>query len=102
MPAYAIENAITTESLTADAIEKSAFDNKMKIFYEYWYSMGVRGDNTLEYAEFLGYIDGTELYPDFQPITFEAFLKEILDGKSVPIYRALEENVAKAEKKTKA
>ncbi|KAK0372051.1 hypothetical protein CLIM01_10608 [Colletotrichum limetticola] len=102
MSAEAMENAIAAESLTADAIEKSAFDNRMKIFYEYWYSMGVRGDNTLEYAEFLGYVDGTKLYPDFQPITFEAFLKEVLDGKSVAIYRTLEQNVAKAEKKAKA
>ncbi|KAI3557898.1 isoflavone reductase [Colletotrichum abscissum] len=102
MPAEAMENAIAAESLTADAIEKSAFDNRMKIFYEYWYSMGVRGDNTLEYAEFLGYVDGTKLYPDFQPITFEAFLKEVLDGKPVAIYRTLEQNVAKAEKKAKA
>ncbi|KAK1500527.1 isoflavone reductase [Colletotrichum tamarilloi] len=102
MPAEAMENAIAAESLTADAIEKSAFDNRMKIFYEYWYSMGVRGDNTLEYAEFLGYVDGTKLYPDFQPITFEAFLKEVLDGKPVAIYRTLEQNVAKAENKAKA
>ncbi|KAK1546766.1 isoflavone reductase [Colletotrichum paranaense] len=102
MSAEAMENAIAAESLTADAIEKSAFDNRMKIFYEYWYSMGVRGDNTPEYAEFLGYVDGTKLYPDFQPITFEAFLKEVLDGKSVAIYRTLEKNVAKAEKKAKA
>ncbi|KAI3546335.1 isoflavone reductase [Colletotrichum filicis] len=102
MPAEAMENAIAAESLTADAIEKSAFDNRMKILYEYWYSMGVRGDNTLEYAEFLGYVDGTKLYPDFQPITFEAFLKEVLDGKPVAIYRTLEQNVAKAEKKAKA
>ncbi|KXH52975.1 isoflavone reductase [Colletotrichum nymphaeae SA-01] len=71
MPAEAMENAIAAESLTADTIEKSAFENRMKIFYEYWYSMGVRGDNTLEYAEFLGYVDGTKLYPDFQPITLE-------------------------------
>ncbi|KAK1455761.1 hypothetical protein CMEL01_04521 [Colletotrichum melonis] len=92
----------TTKREYANAIEKSAFDNRMKIFYEYWYSMGVRGDNTLEYAEFLGYVDGTKLYPDFQPITFEAFLKEVLDGKSVAIYRTLEQNVAKAEKKAKA
>lgn len=71
MPAEAMENAIAAESLTADTIEKSAFENRMKIFYEYWYSMGVRGDNTLEYAEFLGYVDGTKLYPDFQRITLE-------------------------------
>ncbi|KAK1512437.1 uncharacterized protein CCOS01_14677 [Colletotrichum costaricense] len=88
----------TTKREYANAIEKSAFDNRMKIFYEYWYSMGVRGDNTLENAEFLGYVDGTKLYPDFQPITFEAFLKEVLDGKSVAIYRTLEQNVAKAER----
>ncbi|EXF75697.1 hypothetical protein CFIO01_04630 [Colletotrichum fioriniae PJ7] len=102
MSAEAMETAMVAESLTAGAIEESAFDHRMKIFYEYWYSMGVRGDNTPEVAEFLGYIDGTKLYPDFRALTFEAFLQEVLDGKSVAIYRTLGEEIAKADKKAKA
>ncbi|KAI8179302.1 hypothetical protein KHU50_003047 [Colletotrichum sp. SAR 10_65] len=54
---------------------------QMTIFHEYWYSMGVRGDNTSEYADFLGYIDGTKLYPDFKLINFKSFLEKVLEGK---------------------
>ncbi|CAI0647849.1 unnamed protein product, partial [Colletotrichum noveboracense] len=98
MSAEAMEAAVT-ESLTAGALMENAFDHRMKIFYEYWYSMGVRGDNTPQYAEFLGYIDGTKLYPDFKPTTFEAFLKEVLDGKSVTIYESLKHDLEKEAKK---
>ncbi|KAJ0384230.1 hypothetical protein COL922a_008824 [Colletotrichum nupharicola] len=98
MSAEAMEAAVT-ESLTAGALMENAFDHRMKIFYEYWYSMGVRGDNTPQYAEFLGYIDGTKLYPDFKPTTFEAFLKEVLDGKSVTIYESLKHDLDKEAKK---
>lgn len=48
---------------------------------QYSHSWGVRGDNTPEYAEYLGYLSAQALYPDFQPRTFEAFTKELLEGK---------------------
>ncbi|KAI8264959.1 Isoflavone reductase-like protein [Colletotrichum sp. SAR11_239] len=92
MSAEAIETALT-ESLTVDAIKENDFDHRVKIFYEYWYSMGVRGDNTPEYAEFLGYINGTKLHSEFTPITFETFLGEVLDGKSVSIYDSLKDDL---------
>ncbi|KAI8283443.1 hypothetical protein K4K60_002694 [Colletotrichum sp. SAR11_57] len=82
LSAEALETALS-EPLTMDAIEENAFDHRMTIFHEYWYSMGVRGDNTSEYADFLGYIDGTKLYPDFKLINFKSFLEEVLEGKSL-------------------
>jgi hypothetical protein len=36
-----------------------------------FYSWGIRGDNTPEYAEYLGYLSGEELYPGFEYIRFE-------------------------------
>lgn len=48
--------------------------------------MGVRGDNTPEIAEFLGYLDCKKLYPDFEAITFEACCREILEGKAATPY----------------
>ena len=48
---------------------------------EYVYSKFVRGDNTLANAKYLGYLDGRELYPDFQPIKFADYFKELLEGK---------------------
>ncbi|KAL1968344.1 hypothetical protein VTN77DRAFT_1873 [Rasamsonia byssochlamydoides] len=49
---------------------------------QYNYSKFVRGDNQPDRAAYLGYLDGRKLYPDFEPISFEAFLKEVVDGKA--------------------
>lgn len=53
---------------------------------QYSHSWGVRGDNTPEYAEYLGYLSARELYPDFRPRTFEAFAKELLEGRVDKLY----------------
>ncbi|KAF8175419.1 hypothetical protein K438DRAFT_1908802 [Mycena galopus ATCC 62051] len=48
---------------------------------DYEYNKYVRGDNTPAYAEYLGYLNARDLYPEFQPRSFEGFLGELLDGK---------------------
>ncbi|KAJ8071882.1 hypothetical protein OCU04_002190 [Sclerotinia nivalis] len=48
---------------------------------QYSYSKYVRGDNTPEYAKYLGYLDARELYPDLKPTTFKEFVVDLLDGK---------------------
>ena len=48
---------------------------------QYTVSKYIRRDNTLENAKYLGYLDARELYPDIKPISFETFLREMLDGK---------------------
>jgi hypothetical protein len=53
---------------------------------EYGVSKYVRGDNTPENAEYLGYIDARKLYPDFKPISFESFLRELADGRGARPY----------------
>lgn len=53
---------------------------------EYAYSKFGRGDNSPEYAKYLGYLDAKDLYPDFVPRPIEAYLKELLDGKAVEMY----------------
>ncbi|KAL1970918.1 hypothetical protein VTN77DRAFT_2752 [Rasamsonia byssochlamydoides] len=53
---------------------------------EYQMSWGIRGDNQPEYAKYLGYLDAKELYPDFKPIPFEEYLKELLAGTAKGIY----------------
>ncbi|KAF2262553.1 isoflavone reductase family protein [Lojkania enalia] len=53
---------------------------------EYNVSKYVRKDNTLENAKYLGYIDARELYPDFQPIRFETFVQELLQGEAKKLY----------------
>lgn len=49
---------------------------------EYMYSIAVRGDNTPENAKYLGYLDAKELYPDFEPVKFDDFLAQVLDGSA--------------------
>ncbi|KAF6794639.1 isoflavone reductase family protein [Colletotrichum sojae] len=53
---------------------------------QYRKSWGLRGDNTPEYARYLGYLIGKELYPDLEGKPFEEFCKEALDGKLGPIF----------------
>ncbi|PVI03913.1 isoflavone reductase family protein [Periconia macrospinosa] len=53
----------------------------MQSTFEYNVSKYVRGDNTLGNAKYLGYLDARELYPDFEPLSFKDFVKQVLDGK---------------------
>ncbi len=53
---------------------------------QYKYLLGIRGDNTPEYAKYLGYLDARELYPDFKPVKFVDFVKSALQGTSKKIY----------------
>jgi len=54
---------------------------------EYKTSWGVRGDNTPEYAKYLGYLTSKELYPDLKFRSLEIFLKELLEGKVKGVYQ---------------
>jgi len=69
--------------------------------YEYKRSWGIRGDNTPEYAKFLGYLTSKELYPDFEFVGFEEYLKEVLAGSTHEIYPVRRAELLKqlAEKK---
>ncbi|GFG11759.1 NAD(P)-binding protein, partial [Aspergillus udagawae] len=46
---------------------------------EVFLASNVHGTNTPEYAKYLGYLDGKELYPDFTFLTYEDYVKEVLD-----------------------
>jgi hypothetical protein len=54
---------------------------------EYMYSWGLRGDNRPEYAQYLGYLLAKDLYPDFKPVPFEDYLKDLLAGKVEGVYK---------------
>lgn len=56
---------------------------------EYRYSMYVHGDNDLEYAKDLGYLNARELYPDLVPRSFDTYAKELLDGKVAAIHEGM-------------
>lgn len=53
---------------------------------QYNYSKFVRGDNQPENAKNLGYLDAQEMYPDFRPVSFESYIKEVFDGTAGRIY----------------
>ncbi|KAE8142901.1 hypothetical protein BDV38DRAFT_267542 [Aspergillus pseudotamarii] len=48
---------------------------------QYVYSKYVRQDNQPRYANYFGYLDARELYPDFKPISFRELFTEVLQGK---------------------
>ncbi|KAM0417111.1 hypothetical protein ACHAPT_012887 [Fusarium lateritium] len=48
---------------------------------QYWNSWGLRGDNTPEFAKYLGYLVAKELYPDLEGRTLEAYIRDALHGK---------------------
>lgn len=58
-----------------------------KWMLEYQISWGVRGDNTPEYAKYLGYLTSKELYPDLKFKSFESYLQEILSGQGKGVYQ---------------
>ncbi|KAF7320785.1 NmrA domain-containing protein [Mycena chlorophos] len=83
-----------------DTEESIANPNDMMPFVkrvggDYQYSKYVRGDNTAEYAKYLGYLDTNELYPDFKPIKFRDFLVELLQQKVPTISGKLPQMKAK-------
>ena len=47
----------------------------MQAWTEYLYSMHILGENTLENAKRLGYLDAKELYPDIPTTTLEECAK---------------------------
>ncbi len=55
--------------------------------WEYYYSQGIRADNTPEFARYLGYLDGKKLYPDLELTTLESFFQDVVDGRVPPIYQ---------------
>lgn len=62
-----------------------AFYNLSKA--QYWHSWGVRGDNTPEYALYLGYLNAKDLYPDLKGISLRTYCQEVLDGQGRRVYR---------------
>ena len=57
---------------------------------EYSNTKYVREDNTPENAEYLGYINGNELYPDFKFVKFTDFIDDLIAGKGKRPYPNLQ------------
>ncbi|KAF7320776.1 NmrA domain-containing protein [Mycena chlorophos] len=80
----ALRTKYTRLSLT-DPTDRMA--RYMRVTTDYEFSKYIRGDNTPAYAEYLGYLDANELYPDLRPIGFREFLGELVEGKIERAYK---------------
>ncbi|KAL2694915.1 hypothetical protein Neosp_001504 [[Neocosmospora] mangrovei] len=58
-----------------------SLENVSESQFQYWNTWGLRGDNTPEFAKYLGYLLAKDLYPDLEGRTLEAYVKDALDGK---------------------
>jgi hypothetical protein len=54
--------------------------------YTYQKSYDIMGENTPEYARYLGYLIGKDLYPDFKGVPFESFVQHALEHGLEPMY----------------
>ena len=65
----------TAKGLLAQDPVVNASAQMPRTWNEYQISMLVLGENTLENAKRLGYLDAQELYPDIAPLSLEEFAK---------------------------
>jgi len=56
------------------------------VMTQYKYSMCIRGDNVVDHAKYLGYLDGKELYPDVEITGLKKLMSEMLAGEFKPLY----------------
>ncbi|PGH27363.1 hypothetical protein AJ80_00841 [Polytolypa hystricis UAMH7299] len=88
-----IQDDIISVKQALDANPSDTGSMIMRFIREYQFSWGIRGDNTPEYAKFLGYISSKELYPDLEFRDFGTYLKEVLDGKATPVYASSKDSL---------
>jgi hypothetical protein len=75
---------ISDDEMTAKLVELQGPEHEgsvAKAIYQYWKSWGIRGENSDEYAAYLGYLSGKELYPDLKVTSFEEYIREHMSGK---------------------
>lgn len=65
---------------------------------QYRRSWGIKGENTPEYAKYLGYVTSKELYPDMKFTKLDEYLKDVVDGKARGVYEQMKEQIRKAMK----
>ncbi|KAM0547780.1 hypothetical protein ACHAPJ_010241 [Fusarium lateritium] len=99
VPAKAIEASIAEIEATLPSPDSMEF--VVLCQYQYWYSCGVRADNTPEYAAYLGYLNTQELYPEIERRSFGSYVQEVLDGHGKRVYEHLKDlPAASVDKKT--
>ncbi|OJJ07896.1 hypothetical protein ASPVEDRAFT_142834 [Aspergillus versicolor CBS 583.65] len=72
-------------ALEQNPADSSAFG--MLSVSQLFFSWGIRGDNTPEYAAYLGYLSSKDLYPDFEFTTLKDYMIEAIGGKGKGVYQ---------------
>ena len=94
-----LRSAIANARVQIDSDPADRFAQIQLVSSEYKISWGIRGDNTPEYAKYLGYLTSKELYPDMNFVSFSDYIQEVLDGKAKPVYEHMRAGLAEALKK---
>ncbi|KAK6220977.1 hypothetical protein QIS74_04969 [Colletotrichum tabaci] len=78
----------TAEDVEAEIAKSKDDPERFLDHYHYSYHMScdIKGENTPEYARYLGYLVAKDLYPDLHGISFEDFVKETLEKGLEPMY----------------
>jgi hypothetical protein len=58
-----------------------------KVRAQYKFVLGIRGDDTPEHAEYLGYLAAEGFYPVFKPVSFETFGGNVAGQTAQPLRR---------------
>lgn len=87
MPVEKIQEGVAEAA--AKNIEPGTPDFYKLAIFQYWNTWGLRGDNTPEYARYLGYLVAKDLYPDLKGKSYERYCREALDGKAYAVYKGV-------------
>ena len=92
------EQQIVEADAKLEEIPEDFVARAKKVLAQYSLAVGIRGENTPEFAKYLGYLDGKKLYPDFKFISFESYLQEVVSGTAKGIYDELKPKLNSAIK----
>lgn len=98
VPADAIFHRVLTARQSSETYPFDPVKLIPRYIAEYQLSWGIRGDNDPEYAKYLGYVTSKELYPDFEPSDFGAYLESVVQGTAKGIYT--DRTVSRARQRT--
>lgn len=97
MPKDAIEDGIA-QAGTGALSDPSSYARISQL--QYLNSRYIRGDNSPEYARFLGYLDAKDLYPELKGNTLEAYCQDVLNGTARGVYETRRAAAAAASQKS--
>lgn len=94
--AQSLEEKIAAAEMALSEKPQDFMARAKKVTAQYFISWGVRGENTPEFADYLGYWDGKKLYPDVEFTSFKSYLEEVVSGKANCVYDELSHSLKSA------